>query len=147
MAISDFANLLAGTFEITSPATVDYNCIAWAVYDTNRWWWPDPDDGFWPSTVPMERTLDAFVKAYETKDFVRCNVDDEGSLEDGFEKIAIYSNSEGPTHAARQLADGTWTSKLGSAEDIMHRELEGVGGPRGYGQVVCFMKRPHTPGE
>ena len=47
------------------------------------------------------------------------------------------------THAARQLADGWWTSKLGPAEDIRHRTPQALAGDQ-YGQVVAFMKRPTT---
>ncbi|MCG8587287.1 MAG: hypothetical protein MI757_21490 [Pirellulales bacterium] len=45
------------------------------------------------------------------------------------------------THAARQLPDGRWTSKLGKAEDIEHDSANDVAGGL-YGEVVEFMKRP-----
>ncbi|TAF36353.1 MAG: hypothetical protein EAZ69_10585 [Oscillatoriales cyanobacterium] len=44
-----------------------------------------------------------------------------------------------PTHAARQLANGKWTSKLGWLEDIEH-ELDGLTGDR-YGVVGQILKR------
>ena len=62
-------------------------------------------------------------------------------LEPGVEKIALYANAVGkPTHGARQLANGRWTSKLGKREDIEHalHDLEG----ELYGTVVRIMKRP-----
>jgi hypothetical protein len=62
-------------------------------------------------------------------------------LEPGSEKIAVFANAKGvPTHAARQLASGFWTSKLGVSEDIEHRlrDLEGDI----YGTVALIMKRP-----
>jgi hypothetical protein len=62
-------------------------------------------------------------------------------LEAGFEKIALFANDQGqPKHAARQLSDGHWTSKLGKSEDIEHalHDLTGVL----YGSVVLIMKRP-----
>ena len=34
----DFPNLLTTGYEITSPDTIDYNCIAWAAEDNERWW-------------------------------------------------------------------------------------------------------------
>lgn len=139
MAIGDFENLAPGTFQITSPPTPDYNCIAWAVRDTDRWWWPDPDDGHWPEGAPVERTVDAFIKAFATKEFAQC---DDGSPEEGFEKIAVYANADGPTHAARLLDNEKWASKLGPDEDIEHDTLDRVAGQRGYGKVVCFLKRP-----
>lgn len=66
---------------------------------------------------------------------------DNTELEVGFEKIAIYGDSDGEaTHAARQLPNGKWTSKLGRWEDIEH-ELEGLTGEM-YGEVKQILKRP-----
>ena len=57
-------------------------------------------------------------------------------------KIAIYVNPDGkPTHAARQLSSGQWTSKLGQLEGIEHNILEGLTGSE-YGTVAVMMKRP-----
>ena len=62
-------------------------------------------------------------------------------IESGFEKVAVYVDAEGrPTHVARQLPNGLWTSKLGKSQDIEH-ELEGVTGSV-YGSVAQFLKRP-----
>ena len=61
-------------------------------------------------------------------------------LEAGYEKVALFADAGGrPTHAARQLSGGRWTSKLGTAEDIDHGlyDLEGAI----YGAVVLVMKR------
>ncbi|WP_445013646.1 DUF7689 domain-containing protein [Paludisphaera borealis] len=66
---------------------------------------------------------------------------DEESLEPGFEKVALYGNTFTYTHAARQLPDGKWTSKLGKAEDIEHDTPDVVAGGV-YGEVVEIMKRP-----
>ncbi|MCH7504396.1 hypothetical protein IID04_02010 [PVC group bacterium] len=39
----------------------------------------------------------------------------------GFEKIIIYVSKDGITqHAARQMSDGKWTSKLGRSFDVKH---------------------------
>jgi hypothetical protein len=60
--------------------------------------------------------------------------------EDDVEKIAIDTDGAKPTHAARQLADGTWTSKLGQAEDICHQTLDALAGGL-YGNVAQIMSR------
>jgi hypothetical protein len=60
-------------------------------------------------------------------------------LESGFEKIALYALEGHPKHAARQLPDGAWSSKLGKYIDIAH-SLNGLEGTV-YGQVVGFLKR------
>jgi hypothetical protein len=65
----------------------------------------------------------------------------QADLEPGFEKIAPFADADGlPTHAARQLPGGRWTSKLGELEDIEH-DLNDVAGTA-YGTVVQIMKRP-----
>ncbi len=72
--------------------------------------------------MPLEETLSAYIQAYQTLGYEPC---DSTDLEDGYEKIVLYINEEGiPTHAAKQLSTGKWSSKLGDLEDIEH-ELEG----------------------
>jgi hypothetical protein len=65
---------------------------------------------------------------------------DDDRLESGFEKVALYGSSSYYTHAARQLPDGRWTSKLGRSEDIEHETPNDVAGGV-YGEVVRMMKR------
>jgi hypothetical protein len=85
----------------------------------------------------------AFIQAYATLGYSECQ---ENSLEAGSEKIAIYATRDidgtlSPTHAAKQLPNGKWSSKLGIFEDIEHLALDALDGPV-YGTAVCFMKRP-----
>jgi hypothetical protein len=127
---------------VSSPTSRAYNCIAWAAADTTRWWWPDPNYMyFWPPNVPRETTIEAFVGVYEALGFVVCP---NGDPEAGFEKVALYGRMMlgmfEPTHAARQLPDGTWTSKLGPCEDVNHATVSDVNGPA-YGVAVRFLKR------
>ena len=62
-------------------------------------------------------------------------------FENGFEKVALYVDKDGaPTHAARQLPNGKWTSKLGNGEDIEHETIHVVEGD-GYGKAKYFLKR------
>lgn len=135
-----FPNLAQVGYAITSPATPDYNCIAWAARDASAWWEPDPyGQYFWPAKVQRAYTLGSYEQAYVTLGYGRCP---DGSLEAGFEKVAIFADTKGiPTHAARQLPSGKWTSKLGPNVDIEHGEVQGVEGPD-YGSVAIFMRRP-----
>lgn len=138
-----FPRLRGAFYQVTSPRTPGYNCIAWAAGDTSRWWWPD-EFGlyYWPDTVPRHSTLDALIQAFGTLGFEVCK---DSGVEAGWEKVAIYAKNDGsPTHAARQLADGTWTSKLGPSEDINHAELEHLNG-QVYGSPVLFLHRPLPP--
>lgn len=121
-----------------------YNCIAYAANDTENWWWPTPQPIggiYWPPEVPREATLEAFKMAFEQLGYEECLT---GDLVAGKEKIAIYSDREGnPTHAARQLANGEWVSKLGTDIDIEHDSPDVVGGDEGsgYGAVALYMVR------
>ena len=128
---------------LTSLESFDYNCIAWAAGEDDRFWWPDSQQiGYWPDGVQREVTIEAFVAAYQTLGYERCS---SSELEASFEKIVIYSKNGKPTHAARQLSTGKWTSKLGQWVDIEHDTPECVVtfSPKcaDYGAPAQFMKR------
>jgi hypothetical protein len=138
-----FPGLAQSGSEITSPFDETYNCIAFAAQDAERRWWRPSEEAYWPSEAPRHVTLAAFEQAFRTLGYARC---EDGALESGFQRIAIFADAQGvPTHAARQLDDGTWTSKLGQSEDIRHSTataLEGtVASPTAYGAVALYMKR------
>jgi len=137
-----FPALTASNYQITSPASPDYNCLAWAASTDNKWWWPDNQNtAYWPLEAPREETVDAFVKAYSLAGYSPCN---DSHYERGVEKIAIYLSADGkPTHAARQLPSGRWTSKLGEREDIEHETLSDIAGQH-YGNVAVIMRRPNS---
>lgn len=135
---SNFPLLDGEGWSQTSPADPSYNCIAWAADENRRLWWPGaPQIGYWPPNVKDEPTLDAFEEAFALLTYGRC---DSADLEEGFEKVAIYASEGEVTHAARQLPNGRWTSKLGKNIDIEHT-LRGLEGPL-YGHVVRVLKRP-----
>jgi hypothetical protein len=131
----DFPRLTAQNHRVTSPATADYNCIAWCAGNTEHWWQPGV---FWPVTLTGD---DFGVGALEAA-FVALGFADspDGVAEPGFEKIALFGSSLYYTHAARQLPSGKWTSKLGRDVDIEHDVADDVAGGV-YGEVVQFMKR------
>jgi hypothetical protein len=137
-----FPGLRASESRITSPATRDYNCIAWAVGDPARWWWPDaiPSNPaiYWPPGVPREETLAAFRAVFAALGFLPA----EGQeWEEGFERVALYALADGtPTRAARRVGPDAWTSKLGALEDITH-PLQALCGSE-YGKVVRILRRP-----
>ena len=138
-----FPNLSTSPYSITSPAEKGYNCIAWAAGDTNAWWEPDSQHTcFWPDSIPRIYTVDAYVKAFESLGFTWCQ---DACYEEGFEKVAVYILPDGkPTHAARQLDSGAWTSKLGISEDIEHEKLEALEGQY-YGIAAVVLKRQIHP--
>jgi hypothetical protein len=138
---NDFPQLTPHNHLVTSPATPDYNCIAWSAGTTERWWQPGV---YWPADVPPnEYGIAVLVLALSTLGFEECA---DGNLEPGFEKVARYGSTLFYTHAARQLLNGKWTSKLGRSEDIQHHSPDDVAGGI-YGEVVQFMRRPSAPSD
>ena len=134
-------NLSQNNHSITSPETPDYNCIAWAAGESDRWWWPNPAGHyFWPAGIAREETPESFRLAFESIGFEQCG---GGDLEQGCEKVVLYCNQNVPTHMARQLPNGEWTSKLGQSFDISHQAPETVAGGI-YGQVVMFFRKRST---
>ena len=143
---SYFPNLEDEVYCAESEKDNDYNCIAWAANEADTFWWPTPDpkDAYWP--IPW-RTVhrDCFIEAFKvSRGYEVCPT--SFHLEAGYEKVALYLDSNGePTHMARQLPSGIWTSKLGKSWDILHQTPHGVEGAR-YGHVVVVMRRPvQTP--
>ncbi len=131
----DFPRLTEQNHRITSPPSLDYNCIAWSAGDTEHWWQPGV---YWPiATVEGEFGLWTLEQAFLSLGFEDC---DDGGLEPDHEKVALYGASLFYTHAARQLPDGKWTSKLGRSEDIEHDTPDDVAGGI-YGEIAQFMKR------
>ena len=131
-----FPNLTSENHRVTSPANLDYNCVAWSAHDTEHWWQPGI---FWPLKLAEDdHGIGALEQAFLALGHQAC---DNGDLEPGFEKVALYGSGFMYTHAARQLSDGKWTSKLGKLEDIEHNSPDDVAGGD-YGDVMQFMKRP-----
>jgi hypothetical protein len=122
-----------------SDATPVYNCIAWAYgTDKERFWPKSTQYGYsWPPGITNEINLEAFKELYASIGYKECR---NGEYERGYEKIVVFVNSQSvPTHAARQLTSGTWTSKLGNNVDIDHT-IEGMDNGY-YGTAKLFMKR------
>ncbi len=133
-----FPRLAASGWQVTSAAARAYNCIAWAAGVTDRWWWPSPHPhAYWPEGVPLAESLEAFTQAFRSLGYAPT---DDARLEVGADRVAIYVGSDGVvTHAARQLQNGKWTSKLGRDVDIEHA-LDGLDGSE-YGRVACVLRR------
>lgn len=137
-----YPGLRTGEFRITSPATKAYNCIAWAGGDDTQKWNADPWGLFyWPVETP-EDTLEGWIRAFAKLGYTQCG--DDGTLEAGFEKVVIYGTGQGPSHMARQLPSGLWSSKLGEIEDIEH-DVEGLAGSH-YGDVLVYLRRELSAG-
>ena len=122
-------------FRVTSHQTDEYNCFAWAMGVSDKRWEPF-GRCFWPLGVPRELTLDAFILAFATEGYHPCS---DASTQGKFERVALFTKDDCPTHACYELPNGLWTSKMGDNIDCVHA-LEAISGPL-YGQVAVILKR------
>jgi hypothetical protein len=137
---NNFPNL--GRYEVLAPSTGRdnvkdaYNCIAHTLRIYNRWVWPG------------QRVAD-FDKLYGEQGYRRVRTLDY-RFNPKLDKIVLYAKrgKNGQievTHGSRQLADGTWTSKLGAGPLVRHATPEAVGGPS-YGRpIAVYVKLRKTP--
>ena len=141
MNFIDFPYLTRDNYLITSPATVEYNCVAWSIGDDSRWWEPGM---YWPfeAETPLDHGLRALERLFSKEGYHPCDTH-QNVL--GFEKVALYSAGIFFTHVARQLPNGNWTSKLGKGEDIQHEKPADLAGGI-YGEVSVVLKRPVQSG-
>ena len=104
-----FPNLSSEGFDIVDEPSEQYNCIAYAAGDTSQWWWPDGVN-YWPPWATLTTRIESLTEAFAGKRYERCN-DYEG--EDGYHKVALYEAKGQMQHAAAQMPNGRWGSKMG----------------------------------
>jgi hypothetical protein len=140
-------NLAASDHSWSSPETKQYNCIAYAVGDSQRWWQPlTPDQQrllppfyFWPRGVRRgDYSVANYIRAYQTLGYTACGMN--GDLEPGFAKVVLYELDGRATHAAMQLPNGDWSSKAGPFQDFCHAGPDAVAGGL-YGNIAVYMRR------
>lgn len=142
-SVAIFPQLEPSDYEVTSSKTPLYNCIGWAASESHRWWEPDQyNTYYWPGSVKREYTMQAYIDAFRSVGYQPCG---NAKYEEGHEKVALYADQDGfPTHAARQLQCGQWTSKLGPDEDIEHLTLECLTGGDYGGPVFYLIRKSST---
>jgi len=134
-----FPKLREEDYEKKSDQTDAYNCIAYAMGDEHKYWWPTPQYAcYWPPGFERSNALPVLKKIAELFRYRDC---ENGDSEVGYEKIAFYADATGVQHAARQLQSGMWKSKIGELEDVEHTTVESLES-KDYGTVVAYMKRP-----
>ena len=134
----ELPHLAAEGYELTSDPNSDYNCIAYAAGDTERWWsHVGGYDYYWPEHASRTSSIVSLIEVFTGLGY---EPSEDAVHEPGFRKIALYADQRGDwTHAALQLPGGRWTSKLGPDEDISHRAPESLDSAA-YGEVHCFMR-------
>ena len=134
--IEAFPNLSEEDFEIVEQSSERYNCIAYAAGDTSQLWWPD-EIGYWPPWATNDERIDSLKEAFAGLEYEQC---DDGDIEDGYEKVALYEDQGDFQHAALQMPNGRWRSKMGQGPVIEHRSPESLSGGM-YGDVAVYMRR------
>jgi len=144
------------SFYISSKPNINYNCIAWVGITDNEFWWPEVEpynklDGVkykWPFKIKNSDELKYFIELFSNLGYegVSNNIKNEHPK---YRKIALFIKEDKNisdinnckcTHAARQLTNGLWASKLGRKDDIEHSnpyDLEGSA----YGKLAIILKK------
>ena len=129
-------------FQITSDCTPAYNCIGWALGMNDVWVGLDHPINYswtwWPEEVPCDEQNESLIALFEYFGFTKC---DESDYEKDFDKVALYGNNEGWTHAARIVEENIFHSKIGTAWDIHHSGGD-IFENTEYGRIYAYMKRP-----
>jgi hypothetical protein len=127
---------LGGRFEVLAPSTGNkgkgaYNSIAWSLGANDRWVWPG-------------EALEDFDRLYAELGYRLSRVLNFDH-QPGYQKVVLYGKVEGgkvvARHAAAQLTDGSWTSKLGGGPLIRHLELDDLKSDAFGAPVAVYVRR------
>ncbi|MCP4349982.1 MAG: hypothetical protein GY795_31260 [Desulfobacterales bacterium] len=124
-------------YEVLSPETGDYNCIAHTLGKKNEW--------VNPKTGSKADPLSEMDKIYAEQGYKRSSSMDF-SHKTGKQKVTVYAikNPDGSikniTHGAIQDNYGTWESKLGGGPLIRHKTPNALNGPV-YGEPVAVYEK------
>ena len=126
---------LGHNYQVLAPATAAYNCISWSIGVTDHWEWPGDTEAVFDNLYSQYGYVRVFGLNYE--------------VQPGIDKVVLYGtqNPDGSikaTHAARQLPDGSWSSKLGQGLLIRHAMPDDLDGSD-YGVPVAVYVRSHRP--
>lgn len=137
--LNDFPRLREpGNFQQNSDPTAIYNCIAWALglgdlfvaSDDVPWHW-------WPIGVNRDFSENALIDCFK---FFGYEETDDASVEQSYDKVALYSLGGKWTHAARVIDTDNYHSKFGYNVDGFHKSGDVLASK--YGLVYKYMKRP-----
>lgn len=127
-------------FHFTSLKRKGFNCVGYALdlvnKDIDMFWFRDM---YGLDGAKLDHSVNGYAKCF--RDYFGYEICDDGQVENGFNKIALYSDTDNDfTHIAKQLENGNWTSKMGTYEDIEHYNLEALSGTL-YGKPMLFMRK------
>ncbi len=93
---------------------------------------------WWPEEVPCDEHKESLIALFEYFGFKLC---DDASVENNYDKVALYANEEGWTHTAKVIGDNVLHSKIGTAWDIHHSGGD-IFVQTEYGRIFAYMRRP-----
>lgn len=127
---------------IPNSESMEYNCISHTLNINNDISWPFDNNNYWP--VSRNLTKESFDKFYEFHGFEKMNLLDF-SYDSKYIKVALYTNKGIPTHAAIQVDEFFWESKIGELGIIKHDlfEIE----DNVYGEVAQIYRKLKTTNE
>ena len=132
-----FPRLSSETFEFVAQPSIQYNCIAYAAGDASQWWGLEEEDYYWPEFATRSNEVESLIEVFAGLGFAQCR---DSSLEDGYEKVALYEKQGEWMHAALQTPNGRWRSKMGHGPVIEHLSPESLSGGM-YGNPTVNMRR------
>ena len=110
-----------------------YNCISYSLGLWYKWSWPTGNEyRYWPIPNKTE-TKKAFDEFYLHHGYSLIDINNIG-YESGYTKVALFVKDNIPKHAAIQLDNTHWESKMGFYEIIKHKLNELEGGI--YGNII-----------
>jgi hypothetical protein len=122
----------------TSDSDFNYNCLAFALGDTQNWWDPPAQFGiYWPLGFSPDHTVETAKQIIRLSGYT---VEVEKDSNPHTDAVAIYADGDEWTHFAK-FTGGQWFSKLGEDHDISHLSLDLLEGDL-YGKVVQILSRP-----
>ena len=140
---AQFPDLAAAGYAIVGVSSGEYNCIAYAAGETDRWWSHEENARcYWPAPAHRTPSIASLVAVFDALGYEPAADD---SVESGYVKVALYQRNGEWMHAARQMPNGHWRSKLGPGPLIEHDTPADLAGEL-YGIVHCIMRRRQLPG-
>lgn len=103
------------------------------IYNSANYAW-----SWWPKEVKCDESKESLVGLFQ---FFGFEMSDNDLPEDGYDKVALYSDGDCWTHAAKIVAQNIFHSKIGTAWDIKHSGGD-VFDNTEYGRVFAIMKCP-----
>ncbi len=139
LLVGAFPNLANEGFSIVGEPSGVYNCIAYAAGDTSKWWWPDGVN-YWPPWTAETELIESVTEAFAGLGYELC---DDGHVEDGYQKVSLYEVNGEMKHAAIQMPNGRWRSKMGQGPVIEHHSPQSLSGGM-YGDATTHMRKSES---